>query len=181
MINHEQEIIVDIGGGDGKKAIKEARENPEKHYFLFDSNTNISEDLPPNITITLTDVDFGVNLPFIDGTVDEVWINYLMGEVRSGQEVGENILDDLSLYGLIVTEIYRVLHPAGRVLVMDVKGNITYVQEVFSSIGFTTTEPQPVADETGTSFTTRFFEIFRENARNPAESVILPMEFVATK
>lgn len=177
----ERSIFVDIGGGQGELVSRLAYKNPKTDFYIVDPLASRSTTVLCNVHIFPQRVDLNLPLPLTTACADNVSINYLMGEVQSSQ-VNEQTLDDtLARYAILVMETSRVLAPKGKVLVMDVRGNIEFAKNLFGEYGFKTCEPAVVEDRGVTVYTRLFFQIFDQSARKLEESEILPMQFTAWK
>jgi 16S rRNA (adenine(1408)-N(1))-methyltransferase len=127
LINGYENIVIDIGTGDGKFVYNQARKNPDNFYIGIDSSINLLEDI--SIKIYKKESRGGLkNIIFIqmpieeiseelNGIADIIYVNFPWGSLLSGIVRGEEIvlrnirniaksLENVSLY------IYLTYNPS---------------------------------------------------------------------
>lgn len=73
---------VDMGGGEGELMMEMALEHPDREYIVVDSGIKDIPGKPHNLHLISHRLEMGSGLPVPDHSVDEVHINFVMGEVR---------------------------------------------------------------------------------------------------
>jgi 16S rRNA (adenine(1408)-N(1))-methyltransferase len=102
LINGYENIVIDIGTGDGKFVYNQARKNPNNFYIGIDSSINLLEDI--SIKIYKKESRGGLkNIIFIqmpieeipeelNGIADIIYVNFPWGSLLSGIVRGEEIV-----------------------------------------------------------------------------------------
>ncbi|MDD3532155.1 MAG: class I SAM-dependent methyltransferase [Candidatus Shapirobacteria bacterium] len=119
-INQEKPRLLDVGAGFGELFIDRAKAEPNKNFIVFEPLGFPDQELPENLTWIkgrLTDQE---SLPFQDGSIDGVILNFSLSTIYadysgSDQEFGEYLQK-------ILTGVLRVLKDGGEMVIREERG-----------------------------------------------------------
>jgi hypothetical protein len=183
MSDEGKETAIDIGAGLGEYFIDRAKENPNKTFVLLDNNFPKIEHLPSNIQLIRWTSDFDSGFPFKADSVDEANINFLMGEIKSKEDIPISETVELSLkkYERIIRDLKKCLKKGGLLQVVDVKDNIFAIKKILIKNDFAIdTGPIKLESMDQTRWSKFFYDAFLQSGNSEEKSHTLPMKLIAT-
>jgi len=120
----EKDTFIDIGAGYGEYFIQRARSNPNKKYVAIEFY-DPPKNLPSNLQWIKQEVNNDTPIPFSDGSVDEVNMDFLLIHVH-----GE---DRISLE-TILGEAKRVVKKNGLIVIREPKYMMNILKPVFEEL-----------------------------------------------
>lgn len=182
MNSRERGVVVDIGGGKGERAFRDAALQPEFMFYVIDRGApRVDDPVPDNVQFIEQFVDFGRPLPFPDKSVAVARMFFLMGELESSGRRPSRMTDEKFLYKMISSEVFRVLDDHGVLQVMEVRDTLFSTTTVLYELGFAITRSPELAMRGSSFHADQFYELFEQSGKSPEESHTAPLYFEAQK
>ena len=181
MNDKGKETAIDIGAGWGEYFVDRARENPDKNFILLDSHFPKIRRLPSNLHLVRWMSDFDSSLPFKSGSVDEVNMNFLMGEIKSKKDDLETTEMSYIKYERVIKDLTLCLKKGAILQIVDARENIFAIEGILKRNNFIIkTNPTKLEDMNQTRWTKTFHDVFVISGRSEENSLALPMRLVVT-
>ena len=174
----DKKISIDIAGGEGDYMFRKARENPKESFIILEPTDLSMPHRPPNLHIFKLKTDVDSFLPFNPNSIDEASIHFLMGEIKTKEPNSNTVGEDMGKYERLVLDIKRVLKPGGKIHIVDVKGNIGYIEDILREAEFSITSgptPLPYNKKHLSKWSEAFFDAYERFGKFEEDSLVLPM------